>query len=455
MRRQALRGDHSRVDGFRSNPQSMAREPFITKALPHGTGGSDIIWIMFDIQGARLQLQILDEIRSGRANTRPNVVRVTGLGRSLVNQRLDELIELDLIHEGDVVAVPRGRSPRAITFYGNKAQILCADIGATGLFVGLADLAGQMHESVYIPHDVSAGPEATLTIVEREFNRIVASRSALSLNVWGIGIGLPGPVEFGSGWPVTPPIMPSWSLYNVRDRLQRKYNVPVWVDNDTNLMAIGELRAGAARGAQDAILFKISTGVGAALISRGEIHRGAQGAAGDVGHVQLNDFAEFVCRCGKGGCLEAVAGGWALARQAETAAAEDGEGFLTRVGQEPEFSMSQVIQGYLAEDPTCMRLVNRSARLVGEAVAQYINFFNPTMVLLGGRLLMAGNSYLAAVRTVVYERSLPLATRDLIVTSTELGDLAALYGAGHMAIDEIFRPKYFATWTPSGAPTII
>jgi len=433
----------------------MARQPLITKALQHGTGGSDIVWVMFNIQAARLQLQILDEIRSGGSNTRPNVVRATGLGRTLVNQRLEELIEFGLIHEGDAVAVPRGRSPRAISFYRNKAQILCADIGATGLFVGLTDLAGRMQESVYIPHDVGKGPKATLTIVEREFDRIVASRSSLSLNLWGIGIGLPGPVEFGSGWPVTPPIMPSWSLYNVRDHLQRKYKVPVWVDNDTNLMAIGELRAGAARGFQDAILFKISTGVGAALISRGEIHRGAQGAAGDVGHVQMNDFAEFVCRCGKGGCLEAVAGGWALARQAANAAAEDGEAFLTRVVREPEFSMSQVIQGYLEEDPTCIRLVNRSARLVGEAVAQYINFFNPSIVLLGGRLLMAGNSYLAAVRKVVYERSLPLATRDLIVTNTELGDLAALNGAAHMAIDEIFRAEYFATWSPLGSPTTI
>lgn len=408
---------------------------------------------MLDAQGARLELHVLDVIRRDVANTRPNVVRATGLGRTLVNQRLDELLDLDIIREGDVVAVPRGRSPRELVFNREKADVLCADIGAAGLFVGLANIGGMLLESVYIPHDVASGPEATLAIVEREFDRIAASRSALSFNVWGIGIGLPAPVEFSSGRPVSPPIMPSWNEYDVRGHLQAKYGVPVWVDNDTNLMVIGELRAGVARGVEDVVLFKVSTGIGAAMISQGYIHRGARGAAGDVGHVQLSEFAGLVCRCGKLGCLEAVAGGAAMSSMAAAAAIAGTSSFLTEAAADHVLQVSDVVRGFLARDPVCVALIEESARLVGENIARYINFFNPAMVILGGRVMLAGDAYLATIRNLVYDRSLPLATRDVVITRTELGEQSALIGAAHLAIDEIFLPEYFCSWAGKGAPS--
>ncbi len=105
--------------------------------------------------------------------------------------------------------------------------------------------------------------------------------------LWGIGIGVPGPVEFGSGRPISPPIMPGWDGYPIRERFAARYGAPVWVDNDVNLLALGEWRSGVAAGHDNVVVVKVGTGIGAGIISDGRLHRGAQGSAGDVGHIQV------------------------------------------------------------------------------------------------------------------------------------------------------------------------
>ena len=134
--------------------------------------------------------------------------------------------------------------------------------------------------------------------------------------LWGIGIGVPGPVEFATGRPISPPIMPGWDGYPIRERFADRYGAPVWVDNDVNVLALGEWRSGVAAGHDNVVVVKIGTGIGAGIISDGRLHRGAQGSAGDVGHIQVVDDPAVVCRCGNIGCLEALAGGAALGRAA-------------------------------------------------------------------------------------------------------------------------------------------
>jgi predicted NBD/HSP70 family sugar kinase len=131
-------------------------------------------------------------------------------------------------------------------------------------------------------------------------------------------------VEFATGPLVAPPIMSGWDRYPIRKRLAQRFRVPVWVDHDVNLMALGALRSGLARGEQDLLYIKIGTRIGAGLVSGGRLHHGAQGCAGDVGHVAVLGDPTIVCRCGNVGCLEALAGGAALAREATAAAAIDG-----------------------------------------------------------------------------------------------------------------------------------
>jgi glucokinase-like ROK family protein len=409
---------------------------------------------------------VLDLVRFGAACTRPELARRSGLGRTVVTQRLAQLISSGLVEEGPLAASTGGRAPRELRFRADAAVVLVAELGATSISVGLTDLAGRLvaqHEEAW---DIAAGPDATLARVEELFDVLLAERAPTA--VWGVGVGVPGPVEFASGRPVAPPIMPGWDGYPVRDRLAARYDVPVWVDNEVNTMALGEYRAGLGQGADELIHVKIGTGIGAGLISGGRLHRGARGCAGDIGHVTLvSEVIEAVpgadrqvCHCGKIGCLEALAGGAALARDA-TEAARSGRSptLARRMAETGTLDASDVVRAAEFGDPVAVELLQRAGRLVGETLAALVNFFNPSMVLLGGGVGTSGDLVLAAVRQAVYRRSLPLATRDLRIVRSQLGDRAGLMGAGFMVVDELFSRERLGRWllggTPAGRPALV
>jgi glucokinase-like ROK family protein len=400
---------------------------------------------------------VLDLVRSGAALTRPELVRSSGLGRTVVTQRVADLIGYGLLAEGPLGPSTGGRAPRQLRFRAEAGRILVAELGASGLAVGLTDLSGRLLAHREEPADIAAGPESLLPRVEALFDALLEAEDA---PLWGIGIGVPGPVEFATGRPIAPPIMPGWDGYPVRDRLAARYAVTVWVDNEVNLMALGELRGGLARGAREMVYVKIGTGIGAGLVSGGRLHRGAQGCAGDVGHVAVADEAEVLCRCGNVGCLEALAGGAALGRDGQTAAAEGRSAFLASVlATAGRVEARDVARGADHGDPVCIELLTRSGRLVGEMLATLVNFYNPSLILLGGGVAASGDLLLATIRQTVYRRSLPLATRDLRLTRSPLDEEAGLLGAGFMVIDELFSPQRLAAWiegrTPAGRPELV
>lgn len=398
---------------------------------------------------------VLDLVRSGGARTRPELARRSGLGRTVVSQRLGQLEAAGLVTEGDLGTSTGGRAPRELRFRADAGVLLVASLGVTGFDAGVADLSGRLVDHRSRAWDIATGPEASLSRVESLFDELLADRGAPA--VWGVGLGVPGPVEFASGRPVAPPIMPGWDGYPVRDRLATRYDAPAFVDNEVNLMALGEYRAGRGVGSPDLVLVKIGTGIGAGLISGGQLHRGAQGSAGDIGHVGLTGSVpgaeQVVCRCGNVGCLEAFAGGAALARDATAAALDNrGEHLTERLAKAGEITSDDVVRAAEFGDRVAVELLSRAGRLVGDTVAAIVNFFNPSTILLGGRVGTSGDLLLAGVRQSVYRRSLPLATRDLQIARASLGERAGPTGAGCMVVDELFGRDLLARWIPHGSP---
>jgi glucokinase-like ROK family protein len=395
---------------------------------------------------------VLDYVRTHGSATRPALVHATGLSRAVVTQRVVELIDVGLLTDRDLGPSTGGRAPRLIRFRADAGHLLVADLGATSVHVALADLSGSVLTHVQEPCDIAAGPEAVLDRVEELFGRSLVNAESLPGSLWGIGIGVPGPVEYDAGRPISPPIMPGWDRFAVRERFAG-YDVPVWVDNDVNIMALGERRAGIAQGYDNVVFIKIGTGIGAGIVVNGKLHRGAQGCAGDVGHMQVLDDPAVVCRCGNVGCLEALAGGGALGRDAEAAAREGRSPFLAALlDGKGSLEARDVSQGAAHGDPTCVELVTNAGRLIGHMLAGVVNFFNPSLIVIGGGVAGAGDLLLATIRQSVYRRSLPLATRDLVVKRSALGDLAGVVGAAAIVTDELFSPTYLAQWLRIGTP---
>lgn len=398
---------------------------------------------------------VLDLVRSGSATTRSEVEHLTGLGRKVVAQRVAELIELGLLSEGALGPSTGGRAPRRLRFEPETGLVLVAAFGATGVSAGLADLSGQVLTQTYRTHSIADGPVPALDLVLELWRELLDAVSVdqPEARVWGVGLGVPGPVEFSTARPVSPPIMPGWDDYPIREHVQRTWPVPVWVDNDVNAMALGELRTGVARGRSDVVYVKIGTGIGAGVVSRGGLHRGAQGVAGDVGHIAVREQLGVPCRCGRTDCLEAVAGGAALVAQAR-GAAQDGTspilaGLLDRDGT---LTVRHLTEAAEHGDRTTAELLRTAGRRVGEMLASLINTLNPALIILGGHVAESGDLLLAAVRQAIYERSLPLATRDLVIARSLDSDVVGITGVAFTVIDEVFAPSALERWVGAGRP---
>ena len=394
---------------------------------------------------------ILDLIRRGRAHSRSEIGELTGLTRGIVTQRVSELLARGLVVES-LAPSTGGRPPRRLELRAGAGHVLVADVGATSVDVAVADLTGRILAHRDAEADVAAGPLVILQRVEELLDELTTRVRPPGVP-WGIGIGLPGPVDFGSGDPVSPPIMPGWDRYPVRERFTARHDVPVWVDNDVNIMALGEWRAGIARGHANVIFVKVGTGIGAGIISDGALHRGAQGSAGDIGHIRIPEASDELCRCGNTGCLEAVAGGAALGQAGEALARGGRSAPLAAVlDATGRITARDVARAAQAGDPRSLELLQDSGRRVGQVLAGLVNFFNPSLIVIGGAVANAGDAYLASIREVVYARSLPLATRDLLIRFSSLGGLAGVTGAAAMVLDQLFAPHTLGAWIGSGRP---
>jgi predicted NBD/HSP70 family sugar kinase len=370
---------------------------------------------------------MLSLIRQGRASTRADLAALTGMARSTVAQRVEALIEQQLVHEAQEGPSTGGRPPRTFVFNQGAGVILAADLGATHSRLAITDLAGEVLGEHAEDLEIASGPEPVLAWLRDSFDRLLDEAGRTRGDVRGVGVGVPGPVEFATGRPVNPPIMPGWDNHPISDELADHYDALVLVDNDVNIMALGE-HWSTWPDAEHLLYVKVGTGIGCGIVAGGEIHRGAEGAAGDIGHIRVTSDESVVCRCGNIGCLEAVAGGRAIA------------GRLRELGVEAQDSRD-VVAEVRAGNPEAVRLVREGGRTLGDVLASAVNFFNPAVIVIGGDVAEAHEQLLAGVREVVYQRSLPLATRHLRVVRSSLRDRAGVIGAAVMVIEHVLSPE--------------
>ncbi|HZI96508.1 MAG TPA: ROK family transcriptional regulator [Actinomycetales bacterium] len=381
------------------------------------------------------QSRVLTLLRDEGPVSRVDLATRLGVSRTTIAAEVGGLVDLGLVTDAGPAASRGGRRSTLVDL-SPQLRFVGIDIGATSIDVAITDGRLSVLAQAAQPFDVREGPEAVLaqalTMTRALLKEQDVDRPA------GVGIGLPGPVDFHGGVPVSPPIMPGWDGYPVRDAVARELGAPVQVDNDVNVMALGEQHSGVARTARDYLFVKIGTGVGCGIVVDGRLYRGVDGSAGDIGHIRVEEYGP-TCACGGTGCLEAYFGGAALARDALTAARSGHSPVLAELLDERGTLTAVEVGIALARgDQQAQQMVRDGGRRLGQVLAGLVSFFNPGLIVIGGNVSGLGHALLAEVRGVVYRRSLPLATRNLPVVLSELGGSAGVIGASRLVSDSVY-----------------
>ena len=377
--------------------------------------------------GASGVTQLFQLLRDGVPRTRAELAKSTGLARSTIAARVDELMRLGLITPIAESVSTGGRPPSLFALNPSARLVLAVDIGASHATLAVTDLAGTIIAEHGEPLDVRLGPEPVLTWTVENAQALLQQAGRTDRDLAAIGIGIPGPVEHSTGQPVNPPIMPGWDRFDVPAWVRQHVDVPVLVDNDVNIMALGE-RALAYPQVDHLMFVKIATGIGAGVISGGALQRGAQGIAGDIGHVRVARGAGVPCHCGNTGCLEALASGPAIARA------------LRAQGVDAETS-ADVIDLVKRGNIDAIQAVRQAGRDVGEVLTACVSLINPSVIAIGGSMARVGEHLIAGVREVVYTRSIPLATEHLAIVQSAAAHNAAVLGASMLAIEHALSPE--------------
>lgn len=384
------------------------------------------------------EMRLLETTFWSAGGSRHAMAEQLGFSKSKANGLIAGLVDQGLLAEAGLQRSSGGRRPENLQLHAGLGVLVGVDIGATSLDVAVLrpDLSVlAQHDE---PADVREGPAVVLARVRVLMRELLARCGHTAKDVLGIGIGVPGPVNFEIGQLVNPPLMPAWDSFSIRDYLREDYAAPVFVDNDVNLMALGVLWR-QRKQIENFLVIKVGTGIGCGIVCHGELYRGSNGSAGDIGHI-CADPEGPLCRCGNRGCVEAMAAAPAIvAMGLEAAQSGRSSALADRLLAKGQLEAADIGAASRAGDAEADAIVRRSGRLIGQVLAALVNFYNPSHIFIGGGVSAIGPMFLAAIRQSVNQRSLALSTRHLEITSAPLGPETGLIGAGVLAMREALR----------------
>jgi predicted NBD/HSP70 family sugar kinase len=365
-------------------------------------------------------------IRERRDVTRTEIGQLTGLSRTAVSARVAALAAQGLIIERELAPSTGGRPASFLSLDADAGVVLSAAIGRSRTRLGVCGLAGEILATTDIDQEPGLGPDDLMPDVVKRFDTLLDDSGHRGARVFGVGVSLPGTVDRERGCSLDSPIMTGWDGVPLPPYFAELTDAPVILDNDANVIALAE-RRGERQAFDDLLVIKASTGLGAGIIAGGSLQRGAVQAAGEFGHNKTPAAAGVPCRCGGTGCLEAIAGGWALVRALQA----DGR----TVGH-----LRDVVELANRGDPEARRMIRDSGRLVGEVLAGAINLLNPAVLVVAGDMAGAYDVFVAGLRQTLYGNATALATRVLQVAPSTYGDRSGVVGSATMVLDHVLNP---------------
>lgn len=394
---------------------------------------------------------VLNYVREYGPITRVEVARRTGLSRATVSSIMDVLLREGFVSEGDYLSASPEGGRRAILVHFNAdiGYVIGIEVEQTRLTILLTDLSARIITRQSKPFELERGPEVCLPQLIAEVRAFVAAAAVSWERIIGIGLGIPGPLD-AERRKISPPGMPAWNEVDTWSILHDAFKVPLYMDNDANMGAVGETRYGAGRECTELAYVIARVGIGAGLIIHGQIYRGHGGSAGELGHITIDENG-LTCVCGKRGCLETVAGSRAIVEDAlsgRSLARLTGESLSAEQSIDPSgVDISAIIERAQANDAASRAAVEQAGEHIGVAVGSLLNLFNPLAVVIDGSIARAGELFLTPLRRAAIASSLPAAWHGTRVVPSELNGNAVALGGVFTVLNAAF-----ATPTLSNIP---
>jgi predicted NBD/HSP70 family sugar kinase len=369
---------------------------------------------------------VIDALRELGVASRADIARHTGLSRSTVSTLVAALQDEGLIVDRDAPpdgSAPRGGRPPALIALGREAGVAIGiDFGKRHLAVAVSDLShtilAESRREMTEDYSAHEGLREAAELVDEALDDSGVARD----KVLGVGLGVPGPIHLSTGTVGSSAILPGWVGAQVAEEMSELLHLPVHVDNDANLGGLAELHWGAGRGYSSLTYIKIATGIGAGLVLRRRLFRGAGGTAGEIGHTTIDETGP-ICRCGSRGCLETFAAAPAIVE-------------LLRPSMGADVTVETVVARAADGDLGARRAIGDAGRHIGSALANLCNLFNPELIVVGGTLAAAGEVLLEPMRDAVKRRAIPSAAEDVRIVMGVLGERAELLGAVALVLYE-------------------
>jgi len=376
----------------------------------------------------------LDLIRFAASGlSRTDLADKMGLTRAAVSLIVNDLLESSIVQEAEIRSVPSGRPPVTLEINQRRGLVCAIDMGATHMSLAVADFTARILQEVEFSFDVNNGPQVCLEEANHNLLKLLESQSLSLSDISAIGVGVPGPVNTEAGMVVAPPIMPGWDHYPIRASLEKMWGCPVTLNNDAELGALGEWAYGAGRGEKNIAYIKVGSGIGAGLILNQQIYGGTTGAAGEIGHLTIDENGPL-CNCGNHGCLEAFAGGHAIAEQGRALVNSGKRTLLSEIPVE-KITAHEVGEAARRGDLPAQEILRRAGTFIGIALAGLINLFNPSIVIIGGGVAQVGDILTGPIRQAVRERAMRASEQSVHITTGMLGRRSLLIGATVQAIN--------------------
>ncbi len=315
--------------------------------------------------------------------------------------------------------------------------VLAIDLGGTKIIAAIISSQGQVVAKESYPTLAGEGPQSVIDRILFAIDHLLSLRNIDSSQLDSISIASAGAIDFNQGLVTSSPNLPGWHDIPLRDIVNRRYRVNTFLINDASAAALGEYHFGAGKGLNNLIYLTVSTGIGGGIIINGDLYLGPSGSAGEIGHMTI-DINGPRCSCGNIGCLEMLASGTAVAREA-----------IRRIGQGEESSLTEMVGGKIENitaekvsmaaqggDSLASDVISKAATYLGVGMVNLVNIFNPEVIIVGGGVAQIGDLLLDPVRQVVKERAFQLSAQAVHIVPAQLGDNAGVLGAAVFALQQ-------------------